>query len=109
MGQVFRAEDDPMDFMRALVTWHEVSFSVDPKGDWRRAMDLISVKTDKTSVGRVFVTMDREDEMTDSIAYFSVRCEDLDDAQGCADLFNGVLRTPEPMPPPRPAPEWMKN
>ncbi len=110
MGHLFRAEDNPMGFMEALVQWHVVSFSVDPKGDWHAAMDAITAQTTAITDGRFFVTMDREDEMTDNIAYFNIRCEDQDDAEGVVLIFeNAILHTPPPAPPRSETPEWLKK
>lgn len=111
MGHEIRPEAlGGLGFMDALIHWHTVSFSVNPKGDWREAMDTIGMKASEVTDGRFFVTMDREDDMTDDIAFFNVRCEDQDDAEGVVLIFNDAVLKPPPERQPIPEmPEWLKN
>jgi len=112
MGQQLSASDmEPLDFMSALIRWSRVDLETNPKGNWTGAMDKIAREVEIVTGGRFIVTMDREDEMTDDIAYYAIRCEDRADARRVVAAYEmaATLRPEYVERETPPIPDWLNN
>lgn len=65
-------------FMTVLIDWHKLPLVVHT-GYWREAKDDLACRAEEIAVGRIFTTLDREDELTDETCFINIRCEDKAD------------------------------
>jgi len=109
MGTLIAPEADPLAFMGYLIDWHKVDVTRNPGGNWHEAKSKLTAAVSSLVQGRFMISLDREDEMTDTVAHFAVRCEDRSDAEIVAEHFPFTLLYPPPKPrqDPGPAPDWL--
>lgn len=111
MGVSITANDlDPMEAMAALSYWNKVDLIIDTKKSWVVVLNDLVYEIPDVVAGRFWVTMSREDEMTDERCFFVVRCEDRPDAELVAAHYPMSTLHPEPSRRLTPAmPDWLKN
>jgi hypothetical protein len=114
MGQRISGRDlealGGMATMNMLLYWPAVEIEIKSPGDWHHAMACLEMDINAFVAGRFWLLLDREDELTNLVAYFVVHCENESDAVKLVNHLKGATRRPtRTLQPPEPMPEWLKR